>query len=386
MSGTTAITTASAVTSHSVSEIKQLDPDLVEKLPDLYNISRQILGLLAPDDISQNKIEVIIKDLKLPGSQIARRHRYQEDMFQVARNFFGTDGYIKTSFILRKLLDGEEPGEGDFRPDAVIYTANIATLVKTFLVVEQESQKSRNLLMNLDMRFPGSFVRKYDATAMYGDSALVGDSFKFALEIRTQFTIVSLKSSKDDDDWNPEEILARIFYEPDQPNSAFSSFEDSVREWQLKNILAPIIPLSARQINRVYARAEAIKATFREDPEAIQNGDQVDFDRLEELFPWLNFATTLVKWSRLRLTELSKAIDKQGGVQNLTDTLISTMKDLDSQPDISFYAPPSVKQKRKSSPVAVARPAAPGAQRYIVSRLVASRFQPKHRSINADHV
>src|SRR3954471_16225762 len=58
MSGTTAITSASMMTSHSVEEVRNLDPIMVaDCLQGLFNSSSRILNLLAPSDASVDTVE-----------------------------------------------------------------------------------------------------------------------------------------------------------------------------------------------------------------------------------------------------------------------------------------------------------------------------------------
>jgi hypothetical protein len=75
MSGTTAMTSrsaASAMTSHSVTEIDSLDPLMVEYLPELLRSSWRILDQLAPPDASSGMIETIVKELRIIGSRTAK--------------------------------------------------------------------------------------------------------------------------------------------------------------------------------------------------------------------------------------------------------------------------------------------------------------------------
>ncbi|KAH8776962.1 hypothetical protein BGZ57DRAFT_854360 [Hyaloscypha finlandica] len=154
ISGTTAISSFSARTSHSQGEIVGLDPMVAEMLPDLWNDSYRIMTLLAPADASEEQVESIVRELKVSGSRLAKRLRQNEKRFALTREYYGNEPYIKTALIFQRLLGSPNPAEASSRPDAIIQIANLATLVKDFLVMERESQSSQSILGGLDSYFP----------------------------------------------------------------------------------------------------------------------------------------------------------------------------------------------------------------------------------------
>lgn len=362
MSGTTAISSFSARTSHSQGEIVALDPMVAEILPDLWSTSSSIVNLLAPIDASEDQVESIVRELKVSGSRLAKSLRYYEEKFGISRQHYGNENYIKTTLIFRRLLGSAEPDEGDFRPDAIIHSANIATLVKDFLVIEKESQSTRSILMGLDSYFPEAFVTKFDNEIRFGNSLLQDESFDLALDIRTQFTIVALGFQKEQERWDPDQILAATFYDPPQQrNPPLSYFEDSIRNGRPKNIMGTGLPTADQQNAKVVDRVRLIRSAFRQSNDALEAGDLVDFEQLEELFPWVKFLTDLVNWSRLRLEEISEGIKQQGGVNAITKSFIEAIKSNDSQADINYDPPPSsVIAPRQLQPPAEIVPGASG--------------------------
>jgi hypothetical protein len=363
MSGTTAISSFSTRTSHSQGEIGALDPMVAEILPDLWNTSYPILDLLAPVDASKDQVESIIRELKVSGSRLAKSLRYNEEKFGISRQHYGNENYIKTTLIFRRLLGSADPEEGSFRPDAIIHTANIAMLVKDFLVIQKESQSTRSILMGLDSYFPEVFVAKFDSDIRFGNSRLLDESFDLALDIRTQFTIVALGFQGEQEKWDPDQLLAATFYDPPQQRSPpLSYFEDIIRNGQPKNIMGTGLPTTESQNAKVLDRVRLIHSAFRQGNEALEAGDLIDFDQLEELFPWLKFLTDLVHWSRLRLEEISEGIKQQGGVKAITKSFIEAIKNNDSQVDINYDPPPpsSVIAPRQLQPPAEIIPVASG--------------------------
>jgi hypothetical protein len=369
MSGTTAISSFSARTSHSQGEIGALDPIVAERLPDLWNDSYKILDLLAPSGASKETVESIVRELKVSGSRLAKSLRYNEGKFAVTREQYGNEHYIKTTLIFRRLLGRPDPGEGSFRPDAIIHAANIATLVKDFLVIQRESQSTLSILMGLDSYFPEVFVTTFDDEIQFGNSRLRDKSFELALNIRTQFTIVALGFQKEQETWDPDQILAATFYDPPQQRSPpLSYFEDSVRNGRPKDVMGVGLSITDSQNAKVLERVKLIHSTFRQSNDALELGDLVDFDQLEEQFPWVKFLTDLVLWSRLRLEEISEGIKQQGGVKAITKSFVEAIKSNDSQVDINYDPPPpsSVIAPRQLQPPAEIVPGSFG-QRYAPS-------------------
>ena len=366
ISGTTAISSFSARTSHSQAEIGALDPMASELLPDLFNDSYRIMSLLAPADASEDQMGSIVRQLKLSGSRPAKKLMQLEKRFGTTREYFGNEPYIKTTVIFQRLLGTPEPAEASFRPDAIIHSANLATLVKDFLVMEKESQSSQSILGGLDSYFPQLFVSKFADNIQSGKSTLLDESFEVALNIRTQLTIVAMSFQKEQDSWDPDQILLATFYDPPQHrNPPLSDYEDTIRNGRPKDLMGAGTELTDDQTAQVLQRMTDIRSAFRQSNDAIELGDLVDFDQLEEMFPWLNFITDLVHWSRIRFDEIERGIEEQGGAEQIAASFIEAIKTYDSQVDISLDPPPPslIPAPRKLQPAAEIMPA-PSGQRY----------------------
>jgi hypothetical protein len=116
------------------------------------------------------------------------------------------------------------------------------------------------------------------------------------------------------------------------------------------------------QAAQVFQQVMDIRSAFRQSNDAIELGDLVDFDQLEEMFPWVKFLTDLVHWSRMRLDEISKGIKEQGGVTRIVESFIEAIKTHDSQIDLNLdpRPPSSVIAPRTLQPAAEIMPAAAG--------------------------
>ncbi|KAF4625014.1 hypothetical protein G7Y89_g13154 [Cudoniella acicularis] len=356
MSGTTAF---SSFSTYSQSRLKELDPTMVEYLPDLFSHSCKILNLLAPEDHSEELVSNIARELHVIDSKRAKRLRVEEEKFQTIREHFGDEDYLDNTLILHKLL-GPDPGVGDFRPDAIIHAANLAAVVKGFLVLQQGNVSMEPLLDVLDTYFPQPFINKFHSNPEHGNSELLEDTLALGLDIRTQYAILIIKNRKDDQnrmddqEWNPDQILANIFYHPlPEGDSETPYFEDGHANGRvIKSLLRGGPANSNDQDDQIQERVNLIRSFFRGKEAAVEQGDLVDFEQLDEQFPWPRFRAELVSWSRARLEEINRSIEKQGGVKRLTKTLIEAMKSKDSQVGVSNDPPVSTKRRPELLPPA----------------------------------
>jgi hypothetical protein len=355
MSGTTAITSASAQTSHTTAELAGLDPTMVvEVLPDLWVSSLKLLALLAPANVSVELVDSTVRELKVPGSARAKRLMHREDKFRPDREKFGNDNYIRTSFILQKVFGSQEIGSHMPRPDAILQAANLATLVKDLLVAQKEGLSTYNLFSNLDTWFPESFVTHFEDNVYFGNSTMLEESFEMALEIRTQYIIVALLYHKAGEvDWNPDQVLAELFFDPPaRRTQLLSHFDDVARNGRIKNLMRAGPANTEDQEAVIRKRVLEIRNTFRQSEDAAQAGDLVDFEQLEDQFPWSSFLAKAVQWTRSRLDEITESIRQQGGVDTLVKSLVETIKNNDSQAELSFEPHPSTTTPRQLLPSA----------------------------------
>jgi hypothetical protein len=334
MSGASA---TSGWSSHTGKEIASIDSSLgAEKLPELFTRSWQILDLLAPENMSTTNVESIVNDLKLPGSKLGRRLKFAEDSFKIVRQLYGSEGdtYIQIGYVFRKMLGTEQPSDGRFRPDAILQAANIATMMTKLLVMPGEIEWHLINLLDLD-EFPKPFVTTFNDRIGHGNSALFQISFEMALDIWTQCMIVSMISKKELDDFNPEKLLALQFFKIDGDVDSLDDLFDN----GLPRGLPGGPSLSNEQIIMARDRVLQIRSAFRKSEEAQDEGEQVDFDQLRKMFPWLQFLSSLATWSRARLAEISKNIEQQGNVETITRELIRTIENINSQASISDEPP-----------------------------------------------
>ncbi|CZT04604.1 hypothetical protein WAI453_007786 [Rhynchosporium graminicola] len=345
-SGTTAIST------YSAQEIAKLDPIMAEFLPDLLVGAFKILDHLAPKDAieTEDQVALIVNDLKIPGSQFGKRLRRHEEIFTPAKHWYGSDIYIQLPFVLRKLLGTKNPEEGIFRPDPIIHAANLATLVTEFLVLQRGEAKTQTTLQAICLKeFPHSFIGKADVARLGQQSE--DEIFELSLDFHTQTAMVCLTFLEEEgNQFTPSQVLASIFFDQYNDENPEASFTEMTEEGVMKDILRLGQPYRKAQVEMINERLALIDGTFRYSEEAREAGDLVDFDQLEELFPWMKFITHLVQWSRSRFDDIIETIRKRGGIDEITKSLIVLVKAADSQVDLRYDPPPAAFERPELLP------------------------------------
>ena len=358
MSGTTVLTTGSGQMS---ADLADLDATMiVEILPDLWVSSLQILALV-PAKVTVESVTSLVRELKVPGSAQAKRLMYREQKFVLQREKFGSDVYIRPAFILQKLFGSQEIEPGMLRPDAILQAANLGTFIKDLLVKQKEGLSTFQFLTHLDTWFPESFVSQFEDNIMFGNSTLLDESFEMALEIRTQYTVVALLfHNSGEDKWDPNQVLTELFFEPLAQNPEEASFEDIFQNRVVKRLLRAGPANIDRQEDFVRERVQEIRAAFRESEDAAQAGDLVDFDQLEDKFPWLSFQAKAAQWTLSRQDEIMESVRLQGGADNIVKSVIEMVKNNNSQTDLDFLPHPSTTEPRQLLPSANIMPATSG--------------------------
>lgn len=355
ISGTTANTT------HSSQEIADMNAiRIIEYLPELHRTAYELLVLLAPQHASKEEVEKIIRELQVPGTPKADRLRLREHLFNHPREAYGSEQYIRPVYILRKLLKTSDPGEGNFRLDAILHVANLARMVKDLLVTPRDTQNALFLLQALDIAFPGAFLTKFDTEPLYGKSMMIDETFEMGLQIRTQTVILSLMSIREDPRTAPDELLVDTFYQaPSQRDERLSLYDDSVRNGHPKEIagMGEDISPAKRDVQnkRIVQRMGLIRSAFISAEDSTVD---VDFDRLDELFPWSIFLTDAVRWSRSRLGEIEQSIKTQGGVESIQKSLADTVHKVDPEINLTYDQPLSLPEPRQLLPAPNITPAA----------------------------
>lgn len=380
MSGTTTLT------SHPSQTPEDLDAGmLVELLPDLWRDTTRLLNLLVFEGISVGDIESLLSDLHTVGSK-GKRLRHIETGFENTKNYYGSDVFIDSSLIFRKLSIDQDLSEGAPRPDVVLQGANVATMVKSLLVSDIHLPTTLVFLRRLDDSFPLPFLSGFGDALVKGSSALAEETFDLALELRTQTAIAILRASKEDPDFDPDILVTKLFFEIPPGQYQPSSGEVFIEGIPLRSI-AGFDFGDDPEPQVITERLEAIFTCFRQES-AIAHSNRVRFELLDDQFPWNAFLAKLLEWSLLRKREIEDGINAQGDVGQITRSLARTLKDVDDQIRLDLNSPPPqpVVDEVPPPPAAIIPASATGKRFVNPYSLVFSRallgFQDKFSELN----
>jgi hypothetical protein len=309
MSGTTAIT------SFSAADATQLDTDLViHRLPALNESSMEILNLLAPEDAQ--KVIATCREIKIPGSRAARKLRLQEGDFDIARQSYGNATPFINSRTVARALFGPEAiiTDMEYRPDAVLCKANVASLLKKFMVHHRESEDSRITLSQMDQDFPEPFMVQGDSSNHWKET------FSLALTLRIHLLIATFHVLRDQPDFDPWEDLSRLFFDGDVDSQVARTEghlgETKARGWANSALSSDLLSESYQSTIRQHLTI--VRSFIHSDGD-----DPVDLDGLEAQYPWNDLVKQVAAWSRLRVAELEERLSAQGGAKSLASALLN---------------------------------------------------------------
>ena len=175
-------------------------------------------------------------------------------------------------------------------------------------------------------------------TLIPGTSALAIETFQYALEVRTQYTIMLLARVSGQPNFDWDVVIQQTFFRDEKILKGWGitglPSEDSTNE-----VLFSIV-------TRVGQLREAFEASPK-DPSAV-------VERLRTSFPWMTFVSQTIGWISLRSNEVDAQITSSGGTeatcQGLNDEIQRNRlakasindNDDDESPQLEFnHKPPS---------------------------------------------
>lgn len=279
--------------------------DVIETLSDLFNGASTLLNILVPADPSAASVS---QPLKNPA-----RFKRLAQSFKEAQKVYGSSQYIDPSLILWKLglpRDGSlDDVDGDFSPEAVLHAANLATLVSDFSSMRIDGTDMDIVAQQAASVFPALFVSDYSENhnnVKFGSSCLIDETFSLGLDMRTRYAIDAMIQNEDLPNFDPDEALQKIFNEEGVLATIVENVDDS---------------RSARHIADINNRIALIRTAFKPPNEATGPGKYFDLEALEKLFPWDDFYLSLIRYSRMRLDEITQRIEQQEGLDTITESL-----------------------------------------------------------------
>ncbi|KAK4980951.1 hypothetical protein LTR66_010271 [Elasticomyces elasticus] len=340
-----------AKTSFSDGVVAGLDRDiLLESLPELERIASKLLDLLAPPGNSSEELELLVKDLAVPNSKASKLCDLRETALDLQRKPFGdhVTPYLRPDIVLRGLLQInsiEHLGVGLWRPDDIVYKANLATFARQILGYRQGRRDLFEDLAGLEQTFPLILLRRFRATGdgllTAGSSAFLDKTFHIALSLRTQLAMTDLLVRQTEPDYDPKDIVARIFF--DLPTDIAPTAIDmkvlrcarSYRGWDVSGLSNPDGSLPERYVKALEERVEAFEECFTSDRARVGSS----IVRLEAKYPWRAFQLQTMKFIALRRYEIDSSISRAGGVATIMQKLSGEIARRESHPRVTGSDP-----------------------------------------------
>lgn len=297
------------------------EPDsivMIETLPDLERMARDVLDFLVPRSADPVTIVNTAKRLGDPQGTQSRRLKRKTDNLMAQMKHFGNGTYIDGSMVNRAILPAllKNVADAGWRPDPVLQQANCARFALEVLLAGfgSSSRDANYAINNLEGRFPAPF--------MSGpvDSSLERASFDLALEIRTQYLVFNLESRIHDHDFDPQATLNDVFCDEVMPDEKESYHED---QQPLRGFGPGIFEdqdgrLPERFREAVYDRISDIRLALQDEENGLPN-----IAGLKGEFRWQSFALRAARWIRKREDAITQELGSQRNTEKIVQDFLS---------------------------------------------------------------
>ncbi|KAE8547782.1 hypothetical protein EYB25_009575 [Talaromyces marneffei] len=289
---------------------------MVESLPNLQAASSRLLDFFSSSFSSPSRIADLARNLANPKSSQTRKLQYLSNNFSSQVELFGSDVYISVDKVA-SIFPPIDHDSKTWRVDGIIYKSNCAQLALEILTRITMTEDVEESLYALEGQFPLPFLSALaneNLAKNAGISALRRQTFDLALQVRTQFLKMRLIVEKDVKGLDPNLLLHDVFYNENLDSQASAEAASSLRGFSLPSFQDVEGNLPEQYVQDVTDRIREITACFKAD-------GQVDFDALDERFPWEEFIFTVAKWLRSRTEELNRHLERQPRVEDILDKL-----------------------------------------------------------------
>lgn len=295
---------------------------MTDALEELSHASNKILDLFIPQEVTEASIQRVKKQLSNLKSKETKQFQRYTPNFQAQREIYGGDRFIDVPATVRAILgvsklDNVRPGP--WRMDPILYQANLANLLMAS--VAQDGEDVERVTGELDKVFPSPFVQVLvDSTTVEdvaNGSALLRQSFRIALEIRTRYFIDSAKRLLNQSGFDPDELLTQIFYKD----------ESKLKGWNVAGLRSEDINSNKDFKTLIIDRLAQLRETFSETEDP-----SIDLGSLEEAFSQVRLTTAVTWWSQSRLQEIKVQMNNVEGAAGILRAIQSTANGDDRLP------------------------------------------------------
>lgn len=328
MSGTTALTD---LAHHEAAELDR--DNMITFLPELDEASTRFLSLAISTMSNTESVLQSLKDVKRDGSSLAKQFGVRERTLSALLETYGSFdfSFIRSEVALRALLAAPptEVSTATWRPDDVLYKANLASFAKMVLSHEADSTEMWDQLRALDGSFPLDFLSSFSqneqepSALAVGSSRLLDDTFQLALDLRTHLALLWLTRHQQDDDFNPTHIIAKVFCDLDDDRDITQAYYNSVlrdgpvRGWGISGLGDEEQDLMPEFREDILERIRVVLGFVQKGAQARRTGTLIDIEGLIAKFTWVDLCVEVFRWIEQRLQEIKTQVHARGGVDNM---------------------------------------------------------------------
>lgn len=285
-------------------------------LPLLDATADGVLTVVAPTNIDNGDLLSLIAYFRNFESKANNMLQRREANFNIQYNDLNTEGaFLRPDIFIASIMRVQEVPRLDaslYRPDEIIYKANLTNMARQVAIADRDSDDTYIFLRELTLAFPDAFLSRLGIAQMgltaIGSSNLQRDTLNFALELRTQLLIATLIRHKDEPGFNPNDFFGQAFFKPTAANA-----EPELQSWGIEqNNVEPGIWQDFQQ--KVSQQLDDIRGYF-----SYNDNNLVDFNGLDDMFPFEGFQIVALQWASKRRDELNLMIQEHGGAQAIAD-------------------------------------------------------------------
>lgn len=298
-----------------------------------------LLRDLAHDRMTKERVEQLANELKMPAGDSAARRRLNTRITEFRDSFdafTNDDHFIHPEYFLDALFQvrsRDDTALGPWRPDDLLYKANLAELVYQLMTLSPDAAEVPTNLLSLDNHFPAAFASYIYVTAEEpGCSRLLDRTFDVALSLRTQYAIACLRTAAANDDpaveFEGDNILRQIFFVPNGEHKI-----ENFKGWNVNTLQDPDGTVTPGFRNAVLERFNSLAANLHVSEDSSSNPD---IEAMIAQYPWSSFLHELTTWACARNLELTSAISRAGGADQIVASLSTITAGSARKPDMDM--------------------------------------------------
>ncbi|RMZ88232.1 hypothetical protein DV736_g4543, partial [Chaetothyriales sp. CBS 134916] len=286
--------------SDSQQELDALNYDLLlDSLPDLKDEAVKLVANFHRND--RDDLAAYLHTFNDPAAPSTTRCFIALKKLLATREAFGKRTWALPPVIVSKLKHGQpwpEIPDGMWRPDAILYLANLAQFVAGLALPENTDLHA--LLTDAFSFYPHIFSSVEPENRFtspdYAALLRIGDA------LRTQFFLSEARTAVNHPGFDPDALLTRIFLDNDYVQR-----------------IAPLTALLPTYESDFETRLAQIRAAFPKN-----NIDPIHLESLQAAFPWDAFVLEIITWALQREQELLALIEAQdAGIEGIINAIRS---------------------------------------------------------------